>query len=81
MEQSCQGGGASEAYTTFKLYVGETLKPALDCFDRLELPASDGDMVEIYIASLEKMVLFIGEEVPSLADSRSSGVCLHPIVS
>ena len=70
--------------TTFKRYVGETLRPALNCFDRFELPGSDGDLVEIYIASLEKMLLFIGEEMPSLADLLAcplqQGLRLHPIL-
>ena len=70
--------------TTFKRYVAETLQPALDCFDRFEVPAMDDESVEIFVANMEKTVVFIGREMPSLADLLAGplqqGLRLHPIL-
>ena len=67
---------------TFKRYVSETLQPALDCFDRFEVQGLEDETSEIYIANMEKLVLFIGKEMPSLADLLAlplhEGLCLHP---
>ena len=70
--------------TTFKRYVSETLQPALECFDRFALQGLEDENVEIYIANLEKLVLFLGKQMPSLADLLAvplqQGLRLHPII-
>ena len=64
--------------------VSETLQPALDCFDRFALQGLEHESVEIYIANMEKLVLFLGKQMPSLADLLAvplqQGLRLHPIM-
>ena len=70
--------------STFKSYVQKSLAPALSCYDRFELQAVEGETVEIYIANIEKLILYLGTQMPGLADllrvPLRQGAVLQPII-
>ena len=69
---------------TFKKHVQKALQPALECFEKFALPGANGEDVEIYVANMEKMLHFVGSEMPSLAvllgKALSQGAILQPVI-
>lgn len=69
---------------TFKKHVQKALQPALNCFEKFALPGANGEDVEIYVANMEKMLHFVGSEMPSLAvllgKALSQGAILQPVI-
>lgn len=69
---------------TFKKHVHRALAPSSECFDRREIAAKDGSSVEIFIANIQKLIHFVGTEMPSLADLLAdhllSATVLSPVM-